>query len=91
VNKEPGATEKFKEISAAYEVLSDEQKRALYDQYGEAGVKSTVGGASGPYTSNPFDLFETFFGASMGGFPGMDQADFGRTRRSRVTKGEDLR
>lgn len=32
------------------QVLSDEQKRALYDQYGEAGVKSTVGGASGPYT-----------------------------------------
>ncbi|KFK42378.1 hypothetical protein AALP_AA2G248400 [Arabis alpina] len=91
VNKEPGATEKFKEISAAYEVLSDDQKRALYDQYGEAGVKSTVGGASGTYTTNPFDLFETFFGASMGGFPGMDQADFGRTRRTRVTKGEDLR
>uniref|UniRef100_A0A1J3E752 Chaperone protein DnaJ n=3 Tax=Noccaea caerulescens TaxID=107243 RepID=A0A1J3E752_NOCCA len=91
VNKEPGATDKFKEISAAYEVLSDEQKRALYDQYGEAGVKSSVGGASGTYTTNPFDLFETFFGASMGGFPGMDQADFGRTRRARVTKGEDLR
>lgn len=32
------------------QVLSDEQKRALYDQYGEAGVKSTVGGASGTYT-----------------------------------------
>lgn len=32
------------------QVLSDEQKRALYDQYGEAGVKSSVGGASGTYT-----------------------------------------
>ncbi|XP_010521538.1 PREDICTED: uncharacterized protein LOC104800440 [Tarenaya hassleriana] len=91
VNKEPGATEKFKEISAAYEVLSDDKKRALYDQYGEAGVKSTVGGASGAYTTNPFDLFETFFGASMGGFPGVDQAEFGRTRRSTIIKGEDLR
>ncbi|KAF8103358.1 hypothetical protein N665_0188s0296 [Sinapis alba] len=91
VNKEPGATDKFKEISAAYEVLSDDQKRALYDQYGEAGLKSSIGGASGTYTTNPFDLFETFFGASMGGFPGMDQADFGRTRRTRVTKGDDLR
>lgn len=90
VNKQPGATEKFKEISAAYEVLSDDKKRALYDQYGEAGVKSTVGGPGGAYTTNPFDLFETFFGASMGGFPGMDQTGF-RTRGPTVTKGEDLR
>ncbi|KAI8529443.1 hypothetical protein RHMOL_Rhmol12G0225100 [Rhododendron molle] len=52
VNKQPGATEKFKEISSAYEVLSDEKKRALYDRYGEAGVKSTVGGGgqAGAYT-----------------------------------------
>ncbi|KAJ4718419.1 Chaperone DnaJ [Melia azedarach] len=91
VNKEPGATEKFKEISAAYEVLSDDKKRALYDQYGEAGVKSTVGGGSSAYTTNPFDLFETFFGPSMGGFPGMDQTGFRTRRRSTVTKGEDIR
>ncbi|CAL9010641.1 unnamed protein product [Prunus brigantina] len=90
VNKQPGATEKFKEISAAYEVLSDDKKRALYDQYGEAGVKSTVGGSSSAYTTNPFDLFETFFGPSMGGFGGMD-AGFGTRRRSTVTKGEDIR
>lgn len=91
VNKQPGATDKFKEISAAYEVLSDDKKRALYDQYGEAGVKSTVGGQAGAYTANPFDLFETFFGPSMGGFSGMDQAGFRTTRRSTVTKGEDIR
>ncbi|XP_061982358.1 uncharacterized protein LOC133702136 isoform X1 [Populus nigra] len=91
VNKEPGATEKFKEISSAYEVLSDDKKRALYDQYGEAGVKSTVGGPSSAYTTNPFDLFETFFGASMGGFPGMEQTGFKTRRRSTVTKGEDIR
>ncbi|XP_062019777.1 uncharacterized protein LOC133736336 [Rosa rugosa] len=41
---------KFKEISAAYEVLSDDKKRALYDQYGEAGVKSTMSGGSSTYT-----------------------------------------
>ncbi|KAL5729652.1 hypothetical protein ACHQM5_002574 [Ranunculus cassubicifolius] len=91
VNKEPGATEKFKEISAAYEVLSDDKKRALYDQYGEAGLKSSVGGPSGAYTTNPFDLFETFFGASMGGFSGMDQAGFRTSRRATVIKGEDIR
>lgn len=41
--------------------------------------------------TNPFDLFETFFGSSMGGFPGMDQGGFETRRRSTVTKGEDIR
>lgn len=91
VNKQPGATEKFKEISAAYEVLSDDKKRALYDQYGEAGVKSAVGGSAGPYTSNPFDLFEAFFGANMGAFSGADQSTFRTRKRSSVLKGEDIR
>ncbi|XP_057457098.1 uncharacterized protein LOC130748028 [Lotus japonicus] len=91
VNKEPGATDKFKEISNAYEVLSDDKKRALYDQYGEAGVKSTVGAGSSAYTTNPFDLFETFFGPNMGGFGGMDPTGFGTQRRRTVTKGEDIR
>ncbi|KAI9110297.1 hypothetical protein K1719_018739 [Acacia pycnantha] len=90
VNKEPGAIDKFKEISAAYEVLSDDKKRTLYDQYGEAGVKSAVGG-SNAYTTNPFDLFETFYGPSMGGFAGMDPTGFGTRRRSTVMKGEDIR
>ena len=35
-------------------MLSDEKKRALYDQYGEAGVKSAVGGSGGAYTVLPF-------------------------------------
>ncbi|XP_073035571.1 LOW QUALITY PROTEIN: uncharacterized protein [Primulina eburnea] len=91
VNKEPGATEKFKEISSAYEVLSDDKKRAMYDQYGEAGMRSATGGAGGYTATNPFDLFEAFFGSSMGGFPGMDGTGFGATRRSTVSKGEDLR
>lgn len=41
--------------------------------------------------TNPFDLFETFFGPSMGGFGGMDPTGFGTRRRSTVTKGEDIR
>ncbi|XP_071691941.1 uncharacterized protein [Rutidosis leptorrhynchoides] len=91
VNKQPGATEKFKEISNAYEVLSDDKKRAMYDRYGEDGVKSTVGGQAGAYATNPFDLFETFFGTSMGGFAGGETAGFGGRRASTVVKGEDIR
>jgi len=41
--------------------------------------------------TNPFDLFETFFGQSMGGFGGTDPTGFGTRRRSTVTKGEDIR
>lgn len=41
--------------------------------------------------TNPFDLFETFFGASMGGFSGMDQSGFRARRRATVVKGEDIR
>ncbi|KAE9448342.1 hypothetical protein C3L33_19755, partial [Rhododendron williamsianum] len=37
--REPGAEQKFKEISNAYEVLSDDEKRSIYDRYGEAGLK----------------------------------------------------
>lgn len=43
INKDPGAEDKFKEIGRAYEVLSDPQTRARYDQFGEAGL----GGAAG--------------------------------------------
>jgi hypothetical protein len=41
VNKDPGAEQKFKDISNAYEVLSDDEKRAIYDKYGEAGLKGS--------------------------------------------------
>ncbi|KAI9804016.1 MAG: Type I HSP40 co-chaperone [Piccolia ochrophora] len=54
----PGAADKFKEISSAYEVLSDPQKRQLYDQYGEEGLEQ--GGAGGGMSAE--DLFSQFFG-----------------------------
>ncbi|EPS28030.1 hypothetical protein PDE_02975 [Penicillium oxalicum 114-2] len=62
----PEAAEKFKELSHAYEILSDSQKRAIYDQYGEEGLEG--GGAGGGM--NAEDLFSQFFGGG-GAFGGM--------------------
>ena len=44
INKEPGAEEKFKEIQGAYEILSDPDKKAKYDQFGYAAFDGSMGG-----------------------------------------------
>ena len=64
---------KFKEINEAYEILSNEQKRAQYDQYGHAGNDPNFGGfGGGGFNEYDFggvgDIFESFFGGgSFGG------------------------
>ncbi|KAL8889636.1 MAG: hypothetical protein Q9215_003095 [Flavoplaca cf. flavocitrina] len=63
----PAAADKFKEISHAYEALSDPQKRQLYDQYGQEGLEQ--GGGGGGMAAE--DLFAQFFGGGGGAFGGM--------------------
>lgn len=74
VNKEPGAEEKFKEIQEAYAVLSDENRRKQYDQFGHAafqGGPSASGGGFGGFDFSDFDfsdIFSDLFGGSGFGF-----------------------
>lgn len=63
INKEADASEKFQEVKEAYEVLSDEQKRAQYDQYGHQDPNQGFGGFGGGAEGFGFDdIFSTFFG-----------------------------
>lgn len=74
--------EKFKEIQEAYEILSDKQKRATYDQYGHAAFEQGGFGRSGGFGGADFgDIFGDMFGDIFGGGRG----------RQRVVRGDDLR
>ncbi len=72
-NKKEGAEEKFKEVNEAYEILSDQEKKSIYDKYGHAGLEGQGINFDG---FNPFDIFNQFFGgnnsntqsSSFGGF-----------------------
>jgi molecular chaperone DnaJ len=97
-DKNPGdkvSEEKFKEAAEAYEVLSDQQKRQRYDQFGHAGVNGAAGGGFGGGGMSMDDIFSHFgdifgghFGFGGGGFSG-----FGGSSRggNRVRRGSDLR
>ena len=93
-DKNPGDTsaeEKFKEAAEAYEVLSNDDKRARYDRFGHAGLGGAAGGGFGGQGMTIEDIFSSFgdiFGDAFGGFGG-----FGGSRRSSraVRKGSNLR
>ena len=78
-----GLEDKFKEIQEAYEILSDSQKRAAYDQYGHAGVDPNRGGGGFGGGADFGDIFGDVFGDIFGGGRG--------GRQSRARQGSDLR
>lgn len=92
------AEAKFKEISEAYDVLKDAQKKAAYDRFGHQAFEAGMGGGRGPggagfgpeFSSSMSDIFEDLFGDFMGGGRGRQGSGRGRGG-SGAARGADLR
>ncbi|HEY6209501.1 MAG TPA: DnaJ domain-containing protein, partial [Gemmatimonadales bacterium] len=92
-DEKQAAEAKFKEITEAYEVLRDPEKRASYDRYGAAGLRRGAGAGAGDFGFAHFDLSEALnvFMRDFGGLGGFDALFGGGRGRPEQHRGQDLK
>jgi molecular chaperone DnaJ len=89
-DQDPNAEEKFKEAAEAYEVLSDSERRAIYDRYGHEGLRTGGYAPNFEAFGSVADIFEAFFGGGGGPFADIFGAAGGRTRTAGPIQGGDV-
>jgi molecular chaperone DnaJ len=89
-NNSPDAEAKFKEITEAYEVLREPQKRAAYDRYGRAGVSGAAAGGFGFHHVDLSEALEIFM-RDFGGLGGLESIFGGARAQAESRRGQDIR
>ena len=90
-NREPDAEERFKEISEAYEVLSDGRKRATYDRYGHAGLSGAGAGSAGGFHHIDLNEALNMFMRDFGGMGGFESLFGGQRSPAEARRGQDIK